>query len=65
MKPAMFPASIQPSSSPDNASRWNPASIFRKKGIGVRIEDLVLITEDGCEVLNSYPKELTVLPFEE
>ena len=29
---------------------------------GVRIEDLVLITEDGCEVLNNLSKELTVVP---
>ena len=29
--------------------------------IGVRIEDLVLVTEDGCELLNYNPKELTVL----
>ncbi len=36
-------------------SAWN---------IGVRIEDLVLITEDGCEVLNDYTKELIVVPEE-
>lgn len=28
---------------------------------GVRLEDLVLVTETGCEVLNRYPKELTVI----
>lgn len=29
--------------------------------IGVRIEDLVIVTEDGCEVLNSYPKGIQVI----
>ncbi|GHU49326.1 proline dipeptidase [Clostridia bacterium] len=28
---------------------------------GVRIEDLVLVTEIGCESLNAYPKTLTVI----
>lgn len=29
--------------------------------VGIRIEDLVLVTEDGCEILNSYTKELQVV----
>lgn len=28
---------------------------------GVRIEDLVMVTEDGCEVLNKYPKDLQII----
>lgn len=35
--------------------------IYIEGKVGVRIEDLVMVTEDGCEILNKYPKELTVL----
>lgn len=35
--------------------------IYLPGDVGVRIEDLVIVTDDGCEVLNSFPKELTVL----
>jgi len=28
---------------------------------GVRIEDLVLVTDTGCEILNKYPKDLLVI----
>lgn len=35
--------------------------IYLKDDTGVRIEDLVLVTEDGCEVLNHHTKELEVL----
>lgn len=37
--------------------------IYLPGKFGVRIEDLVLVTEDGCEVLNHYPHELRVHPF--
>ena len=35
--------------------------IYLPGDIGVRIEDLLIVTEDGCEILNHYPKDLTVL----
>jgi len=35
--------------------------IYLPGEIGVRIEDLVLVTEDGCEVLNKYDKGLVIV----
>lgn len=35
--------------------------IYLPGKVGVRIEDLVLVTEDGCEVLNKYTKDLIVI----
>ena len=35
--------------------------IYLPGEFGVRIEDLVLVTQDGCEVLNQYPKDLMVV----
>lgn len=32
-----------------------------KDDVGVRIEDLVIVTEDGCEVLTKYPKDLQIV----
>ena len=39
--------------------------IYLPGKFGVRIEDLVLVTEDGCEVLNRQDKGLTVIPMED
>ncbi|MDO4753379.1 MAG: Xaa-Pro peptidase family protein [Bacillota bacterium] len=33
-----------------------PGIYHMESGIGIRVEDLVLVTKDGCEVLNRYPK---------
>ena len=35
--------------------------IYLPEEFGVRIEDLVLVTETGCEVLNHYPKDLLIV----
>ena len=35
--------------------------IYLTGDTGVRIEDLVLVTEDGVELLNRYPHELDVI----
>jgi len=35
------------------------------EGIGVRVEDLVIITEDGNEVINNYTKDLIVVDLDD
>ncbi len=58
---------------PDNSASENviakPGMVFSvEPGIylpgnfGVRVEDLVLVTETGCEVLNAFTKDIIVLP---
>lgn len=35
--------------------------IYLSGEVGVRIEDLVIVTKDGCEVLNQYPKDILII----
>lgn len=35
--------------------------IYLSGKFGVRIEDLVMVTKEGCQVLNTYPKDLYVI----
>lgn len=51
-----------------NSDRIQPGMIFSIEPgiyipgeIGIRIEDLVIVTEDGCEVLNKYGKDIMVV----
>ncbi len=57
-----------PENGPSNSMPALPGMVFSVEPgaylpgeFGVRIEDLVLVTESGCEVLNRYSKELTVV----
>ena len=35
--------------------------IYLPGRFGVRVEDLLAVTEDGCETLNAAPRELMIL----
>ncbi|MDD6213170.1 MAG: Xaa-Pro peptidase family protein [Clostridiales bacterium] len=45
---------------PGNVFSIEPG-IYIPNDMGIRIEDLALVTENGAEILNKYPKELTIL----
>ena len=35
--------------------------LYKKGSLGVRIEDDVVITNEGCKSLTTFPKELTII----
>jgi Xaa-Pro dipeptidase len=44
-----------------NVVSVEPGIYLPDEGAGVRIEDLVVVTEDGCERLTHFPKELVTV----
>ena len=53
-------ASAEGAAIPGNIFSIEPG-VYLEGELGVRIEDLVLVTEDGCELLNRLPKQLDVI----
>lgn len=47
---------------PGQAFSVEPGIYLPEEGIGVRIEDILITTEDGCEVLNKFTKDIIVVP---
>ncbi len=45
---------------PGNVFSCEPG-VYLKGKLGVRIEDLCMVTEDGVKILNHYPKELQII----
>lgn len=45
---------------PGNTFSIEPG-IYIEGEVGIRIEDLVLVTENGCEILNTFSKELEII----
>ena len=54
------PASAADAAAPGNVFSIEPG-VYLAGELGVRIEDLVLVTETGCEILNALPKELEII----
>ena len=48
---------------PDRAAVSAEPGIYLPGKFGVRIEDVVILHEDGCEDITQFPRELTVLPI--
>ena len=53
-------ASAADAAAPGNVFSIEPG-VYLAGELGVRIEDLVLVTETGCEILNALPKELEII----
>ena len=60
LRQALGLASAADAAAPGNVFSIEPG-VYLAGELGVRIEDLVLVTETGCEILNALPKELEII----